>query len=194
MGHVWRKEQKIPFPEPLKNTNITSASLQADGTLEQVEKKKSSKRPVETPAFIRVLSQNSVPFLLCSSSQECLKHSLSTVHCYNTQGQETKAWLGSWSNSLTKDHSICLRKSKITTSTATHAQMLKIKNRNHIEAHIFLFILVILNCCCNSKIQVAALLICVLSSFRNQEGFFNMWSAGDKMPWWWSNTWHKDDH
>lgn len=85
------KNKKYHFPS---RSRIPISPLQAcrlTGHLSKWKKKKSSKRPVETPAFIRVLSQNSVPFLLCSSSQECLKHSLSTVHCYNTQGQETKA-------------------------------------------------------------------------------------------------------
>lgn len=73
-------------------------------------------------------------------------------------------------------------------------QMLKIISGNHTEAKIPSPILMILNCCCNSKIQVGTLDICALSSTQEPSGSFNTWFEGQKIPQQWRDTWYKDNH
>lgn len=107
-NHYFLSHSRTPIP-PLQACRLT-------GHLSKWKTKPQQQKTCWNTSSWWVLPQNLVPFLLCSSSQECLKHSLSTVHCYNTQGQETRAWLSSWCSSLTRDNSIYLRKSKITTS------------------------------------------------------------------------------
>lgn len=77
MGHVWGKEQKIWFPEPLKNTQIISASLQADRTLKLVKKnaaKYLSKHQV-LMAFITKYDPFSFLFLLSGMFGAWFAHS-----------------------------------------------------------------------------------------------------------------------
>lgn len=57
MGHVWGKEQKIWFPEPLKNTQITSASLQADMTIKSVKKKNAAKDLLKHQVLMSVITE-----------------------------------------------------------------------------------------------------------------------------------------
>lgn len=73
-------------------------------------------------------------------------------------------------------------------------QMLKIINRNRTEAKIPSPILMILNCCCNSQIQVGTRDICALRSTQEPSGSFNTWFEGQNILQQWRDAWYKDNN
>lgn len=107
------KNRKIWFPKILKDTQITSASLQADRTLE-----------------------------LCSPAQ------------------------------VTSEDYAKAKQAHLSKTCSSFSARQKIINRNSTEAKISPPFLIILNCCCNSNIQVGTVDICALSSTQEPSGFF----------------------